>query len=307
MKRGIIIYNTEEDKLTPHSNYSVWRLLQAGRARNIPMIILPPNKCDLIVSQHNKNSILFDGAPMVLPDFVLTRTGSPTTYYALSIIRQLEYLGCYVCNNAEGVLGVKDKLYMHQKLALSKLPTPKTMLAKFPLNEELVESIIGFPLVIKNITGTQGEGIYLCKNRESFRNIMELIYSYNPNANIILQEFIHNSFGRDLRVFVVGGKVIGCIERTSVRGFKANYSKGGHVKVFKVTPEIEKLALEATKLLGLEIAGVDLLFDNEGFKVCEANSSPGFQGLEEAIGQHVAETILDYILDKTEALQARRS
>lgn len=244
---------------------------------------------------------------MVLPDFVLPRTGSDTTYYALSIIRQLEYLGCYVCNNAEGILGVKDKLYMHQKLALSKLPTPKTMLAKFPLNEELVESIIGFPLVIKNITGTQGEGIYLCKNRESFRDIMELIYSYNPNANIILQEFIHSSFGRDLRVFVVGEKVIGCIERTSMRGFKANYSKGAHVKPFKTTPEIEKIALETAKLLGLEIAGVDLLFDKEGFKVCEANSAPGSKGFEEAMGQHVAEAILDYVLDKTEKAQARKA
>ena len=184
---------------------------------------------------------------------------------------------------------------MHQILAHSKLASPKTMLAKFPVNVEAVKREIGFPLVIKNVTGTQGAGIYLCESENKFLDIMELIYANNEKANIILQEFIQDSSGKDLRVFVLGGRAIGCMQRSSETSFKANFSKGGKVAPFNLTPEIEWLATETAKMLNLDIAGVDLLFSNDGFKVCEANSAPGFHGLEQVVGQRIAEEILDYI------------
>lgn len=188
---------------------------------------------------------------------------------------------------------------MHQLLAHSNLPTPKTMLVKFPVEIEVVRREIGFPLIIKNVTGTQGSGIYLCESEDKFTDVMELLYSNNEKANIILQEFIEKSRGTDLRAFVLGGRVIGCMRRSSEVSFKANFSKGGKVEAFELTPEIEWLATETARLANLDIAGIDLLFDQDGYKICEANSAPGFNGMEQAIGKHVAEDILDYITLRT--------
>ena len=124
---------------------------------------------------------------------------------------------------------------------------------------------------------------------------MEFIDNNNSKANIIIQEFMQHSRGKDLRVFVLGGRVIGCMLRSSKTSFKANFSTGGEVASFDLTPEIEWLATETARLLNLDIAGIDLLFDESGYKVCEANSAPGFQGLEKVVGKHIAEDIMDYI------------
>ncbi len=293
--KGLILFSKSEKDLT-QGDYSVNRLLEAARAKGIEIKVVKPEQFELIVTRSDTKSILIDDKSESLPDFVIPRLGSETTYYAFSVIRQLQNLGVYVCNNARSIYAVKDKLYMHQLLASSKLASPKTMLAKFPISSEIVKREIGFPLVIKNVTGTQGSGIYLCDSEEKFIDVMELVYTNNKTANIILQEFIKNSRGRDLRVFVVGGRVIGCMERSSNSSFKANYSKGGNVKPFELTPEIEWLATEAAKLFKLDIAGVDLLFDQDGLKICEANSSPGFIGLEKVVGRIIAESIIDYIL-----------
>lgn len=278
------------------SDYSVRRLLDAGRKRGISIDIVKPEQFEMVISSGGSKSILVDDKEEDVPDFVIPRTGSDTTYYALSVIRQLQYLGAYVCNNADSIFSVKDKLYMHQLLAHSKLSSPKTLLAKFPIAKEVVSREIGFPLVIKNVTGTQGAGIFLCEDKNKFLDIMELIYTNNRNANIILQKFIENSYGQDLRVFIVGGKVVGCMKRSSLNSFKANFSKGAKVESFELTPEIEWLSTEAAKLFNLDVAGIDLLFDKEELKICEANSAPGFLGMEKVTGPVIAESIIDYIL-----------
>lgn len=296
MLRGLIIYSKPEHKLGD-KDYSVARLLQAARARDITIDIVVPEQFELVVSSE-KNSILIDDQVIPLPDFVIPRLGSHTTFFASSVIRQLEYLGVYVCNGVDAINRVKDKLQMHQRLAHSTLPTPNTMLAKFPIDVAVVAKRIGFPLVIKNVTGMQGTGIYLCESEEKFVDVMELIYTNNSNANIILQEFIKTSSGNDLRVFVVGGKVIGCMHRSSKSSFKSNFSRGGDVSAFTLTRDIEWIATEAARLVDLDIAGVDLLFAENGFKVCEVNSAPGFIGLERVVGKIVAESIIDYILLK---------
>ncbi|MGB4191839.1 MAG: RimK family alpha-L-glutamate ligase [Rickettsiales bacterium] len=294
MITGIILFPRREELLT-QEDYSVLRLLEAAKSRNIKLKVIAPEQFELIVTNKSNTSILVDDEPIPLPDFVIPRMGSHTTFYAFSILRQLEYMGIYICNNADSIYSVKDKLYMHQRLANSKLATPNTMLAKFPVNINVVKREIGFPLVIKNVSGTQGQGIYLCESEDKFIDIMELIYTNNNKANIILQEFISESKGQDLRVFVVGGKVIGCMHRSSQNSFKANFSKGAEVNTYPLTPEIEWLALETAKLLKLDIAGVDLLFDKDGFKICEANSAPGFIGMEKVMGKNIAESILDFI------------
>lgn len=293
--KGVILYSKAEKDLT-ESDYGVQRLRKAAERKGIELRVLKPEQFEMVVTRTDTRSILVDDVVEPLPDFVIPRMGSETTYYAFCVIRQLQNLGVYVCNEADAIFSVKDKLFMHQRLASSKLATPKTMLAKFPLATSVVEREIGFPLVIKNVTGTHGTGIYLCDSKEKFTDVMELIYSNNPRANLILQEFIQSSHGKDLRVFVVGGRVVGCMQRTSNSGFKANVSKGASVTSFDITPEIEWLSTETAKLFNLDIAGIDLLFDEDGFKICEANSSPGFKGMEQVVGPQVAETILDYIL-----------
>jgi len=294
--KGLILTSRSESELT-EKDYSIRRLVEAARNRDIDIRIVRPEQFELVITRGDHKSILIDDQLEELPDFVIPRTGSDTSYYAFSVIRQLEYLGAYVCNDANAIYSVKDKLYMHQMLARSKLSSPKTMLAKYPIAVEVVKREIGFPLVIKNVTGTEGSGIYLCQSEMHFMDVMELVYTNNPKANMILQEFIEKSHGRDLRVFVVGGKVVGCMQRMSCEGgFKANFSKGGSVKEFGITPEIEWLSTEAAKLFSLDIAGVDLLFDEGEFKICEANSAPGFSGMEQVVGRIIAESIIDYIL-----------
>lgn len=295
MIRGLVIYHTPEEKLI-EKDYNIIRLLEVAKLRNIDLQVVLPEQFELIVTRDDRKSILIDDKQIPLPDFVLPRLGSKTGFFASSVIRQLEYLGVYVCNTADAINGVRDKLYMHQQLAHSKLATPTTMLAKFPIDIEIVKREIGFPLVIKNVTGMQGAGIYLCDTEEKFLDIMELVYTNNSNANIILQEFVATSRGQDVRVLVIGGKVVACMRRASESSFKSNVSKGANVSAFDLSSEGEWLATETAKLLNLDIAGIDLLFDENGFKVCEANSAPGFIGLEKITGKIIAESILDYIL-----------
>jgi len=241
--------------------------------------------------------VLIDGKQERLPDFVIPRMGSGTTYYALAILRHLQHMGVYLCNTPNSIEIVKDKLHMHQLLAQSNLPTPKTMLVKFPVNPKVVVDEIGFPVVIKNIVGTEGKGIYLCKDENDFEDIMDLIYSNNKNANIILQEYIASSCGVDLRIFMVGGKAIGAMRRKANKGFKANFTLGGSVEPYTLNTKLEWLASEVIRLVDLDIAGIDVLFcDDDNYKICEVNSSPGFKGMEIAQGKQIAEQIIDYIL-----------
>ncbi len=182
-------------------------------------------------------------------------------------------------------------------MAASNLPVPKTMLVKFPIDIELVEKQLGFPVVIKTISGSKGSGVYLSESAKNFEDLMTLIESTKSGANIILQEFISDSRGRDLRVLMVGGRAVACMQRVATDGsFKANISRGGDAQPYPISPELELLAIEATRKTGLDIAGVDLLFDKDHFKVCEINSSPGFKGIERAYpDMNVADIILQYV------------
>jgi len=299
--RGWILYAKEQAKVT-ESDYGVSRLLAAAKQKGIELLVYTANQFELVVTRDDRTSILIEGKPTPLPDFVIPRLGANISYFALAVIRQLEKLGVYCCNGSQAIEAVRDKLHIHQLLAHHRIPTPKTMLVKFPENSEVVKREIGFPLVMKNITGTEGVGIYLCEAESTFGDLMELIYTNNPKANIILQECISSSLGQDLRVFVLGGKVIGCMRRYSETSFKANFSKGGKVESYPLSAEAEALAIKVSRLVNLEIAGIDLLFGQTGYQVCEANSSPGFKGLEQVMGAVIAEQILDYILKKCEKM-----
>lgn len=187
------------------------------------------------------------------------------------------------------------QMYANQILAQKGIPIPKTMLARFPCKAELVEKVVGFPCVLKVVTGSLGKGVHLCHTPKEFEELSELLSSINNNMSMIIQEFISFSEGRDLRVFVVGGQVVGAMQRKSTDGnFKANVSRGGEATAFPVDHDMEKLAIEVAKSLDLDIAGIDLLFHPDGYKVCEANSSPGFKGFEAALGINIPQKIFEY-------------
>jgi gamma-F420-2:alpha-L-glutamate ligase len=295
--RGWIIAKEIPKSSRPDTLHGVRRLAEYAEANKIDLKVVKPDQVEIIVNREDRKSILLDGAPTPLPDFVLPRMGAATTYFAFAVIRHLERLGVQTFNTSSSIEIVKDKLYQLQILAQSNLPIPRTMLAKFPVQVELVEKQMGFPVVVKSLSGSRGNGVFLCHDKSSFKDLMQLLEVANKEANIIIQEFVETSKGRDLRVFTIGGKVIAVMNRFSTDGnFKANFSQGGGVAPYEITPEIEWIAREVSRILNLDIAGIDLLFDkNQGFKICEVNSSPGFKGLEQACNIDIPQEIFRFI------------
>ena len=292
---GWVLYN-ESSEILRSESFELNRFRQVADQCGIELTVISPEQIDLVVTRDDRRSVLLDGQEVSLPDFLLPRMGVATTYFALAVIRHLERLGVHTFNSSQSIETVRDKLFTHQILAQSNLPVAKTMLAKFPVDVESVEKHLGLPVVVKTISGSQGTGVFLCESREHFEDLMQLVHATRSNVNIIIQEFVSTSRGRDLRVMVVGGKAVACMQRTSNDGsFKANFTRGGSVEMYELTPEIEWLSSEASRLLGLDIAGIDLLFDGDHYKICEANSSPGFRGLESCVDVNVPEHIFSFI------------
>ncbi len=276
--------------------YGIHRFLEVAAEDGVDVQVLRPDQFELVVTREDKRSILVESKATDLPDAVLPRMGAGTTYFALAVIRHLERFGVYSLNDSRAIETVRDKLLTQQILAQNNLPVPRTMLAKFPVDVEVVREQIGFPVVVKTITGSQGSGVFLAETKSALRDLMLLIEQTNSKANIILQEFIAPSRGWDLRVLTLGGRVLACMKRMAREDdFKANYSMGGAVEPFEVTPEIEWLATQTSQLLNLDMAGVDLLWTGERFVVCEANSSPGFQGLEACCNVNVAREVYHFL------------
>lgn len=276
--------------------YSIDRLFEEAEIQWITLKVFTPEQFDIIVTKDDKKSIRIDGEITQLPDFVIPRMWAGTTYFALAVIRHFERLWVYVVNTSDAIEMVKDKLYSFQVLSENNLPVPKTMLAKFPVNSDLIESQIGFPVVIKTLSGSKWAWVFLSNDKKSFKNTMEMIESIGKDKNLIFQEFIQSSEGRDLRVFVIGGKVVACMQRSGKEwDFRANYSLGWSIKKYEITPEIEWIATQSAHILGLDITGIDLLFDEDHFKICEANSSPWMKWIEESSGVNIPREIFHFI------------
>ncbi len=284
------------EKRKDFDSYTGDRFKEVAKKMDIELKLVAPEELDLIVTKEGHKSILYNGNLIDLPDCLIPRIGT-VTYYALAIIRHFERLGVFILNSSQSMETAKDKLATLQYLALNNIPIPKTMLAKFPLNISVVEKEFDYPLIIKTITGSQGRGVFLLEDNNKLNDLANLMeISKNPGINLILQEFISSSRGRDIRVIVISGRVIGAMLRTAVNNnFKANYSAGGSVASFDLNPVIEWLAIESSRLIGLDIAGVDILFDDDNYKVCEVNSYPGFEGFKKAIGINVSEKVYRYI------------
>lgn len=288
-----ILFN-EEIEAPSSEAFEIRRFLAEGREMGIDVKVFHPEQFDLLVADDDPESILIDGAPRPLPDFLLPRTYViDTGYFPLAIIRQFERSGVKVFNNSTSIEMVADKLHTHQVLVEADLPNPTTLLAKFPVDIDLVEKHIGFPVVVKTLLGVNGTGVFLMEDRKSFEDLMGLTAQTSPNAQLIFQKFVASSKGRDMRLFVVDGRVIAAMERRAKEGdFKANYSQGGSVRGLQPDQRALDIAIRTAKALNLQVAGIDLLFDDKGgYTVCEANSFPGFKGLESCCNVNVPREI----------------
>lgn len=283
--------------LTPksgHKKYHTLRFKEEAKRLGIKLKVVSPEEFD-ILEPIVPGKVAYRNRIINVPDCVITRYGSATGYFDLAVIRHFEQLGVFVFNSAVAIEKARDKFRSIQLLAKVNIPIPKTMLAKFPLNTKLVDQEFQYPVILKLTTGSLGKGVLLCENSNQLEDIVDLT-EYSLKTNVILQEFISTSKGKDIRVFVIGGRAIGAMLRTAQQGkFKANFSAGSSVSNFELTPEIEWLAVESAKLLGLEVAGVDILFDKEGYKICEVNASPMFQGFEAATKINIPEEIFKFI------------
>ena len=277
-------------------SYETNRLIEEFQKQDIEVQLVDPTTVDIFVNKDNKKSILVNGEPSDLPQFVFPRTGSGTTYYIKAVIRHFERMGVPVINSSDAIDNVKDKLYTHQILAQSNLDIPKTMLLRHPIDIDFVQKNIGFPVIVKKISGSYGRGVFLCEDKKQLKQLVTMAELTKKSYDIILQEFIKDTWGKDLRVFVVNDKVVGCMMRQATDDdFRANITRGGEGFPYEVNEQIEWLSSESSKALNLDIAGVDLLFDNGGYKICEVNSNPGFEGMENFTKKNIAEEIVSFI------------
>jgi len=281
-------------------HYEFKRFKEEAKKNNIDLKFVSCEEFEIIeprASSLERDTIFHKQKAVKLPDCLIPRRGSYSTYFDLAVIRMLEKRGVFTLNRWKSIANAKDKLRATQILSAKDIPIPKTMLAKFPISEKIVKKEFGFPLIIKTISGSFGMGVLLCENSNQLSDILALAEETSKgNMNVILQEFVSTSRGKDIRVIVLGGKAIGAILRTGKRGnFKANFSAGGSVEEIPLTPELEWLASESARALGLENAGVDILFDKGNYKVCEVNSAPGFEGFKKATGINVPKEIFNFI------------
>jgi gamma-F420-2:alpha-L-glutamate ligase len=289
-----ILYGDDIDS-TADLAFEMRRFLAEGEKMGVDVKAFRPNQFDLLVTDQHQKQIIIDGKWTDLPDFIFPYFNhSDHSYFSLAIVRQFERMGVNVFNNADTLERVRDKLHAHQILAEEGLPTPDTMLAKFPVNIELVEELLGFPVIVKTLHGALGSGVFLIENARSFEDLMTLVHETQPNMLMIFQKFVAASRGRDLRVFVVEGKVVAAMQRKAKNGdFKANFSQGGTVEAFKLDKKAADIAVKTANALNIQVAGIDLLFTEDGYTICEANTFPGFKGLEKATGVNIPEVIFN--------------
>lgn len=272
--------------------YSNQRLMEAGEERGHSMQFLNIQHCYMKLDS-GEPAVHYRGGRIVGDlDAVIPRIKPSVTFYGCALARQFEAMGVYVLNNASAILKSRDKLHSLQLLLTKGLEIPTTGFANSPVETaDLIDMVGGAPLVVKLLEGTQGRGVVLAETRKAAEGVINAFKSLN--ANLLVQEFIKEADGKDLRCFVIDNKVVATIERRAAEGeFRANLHQGGSAHVARATAEERGLALRATKALGLRVAGVDIIRSRKGPLLLEINSSPGLEGIEEATGKDIAGAML---------------
>lgn len=274
--------------------YSHKRLKEAAEERGHQLDIINTLRCYMnIVSR--RPEMYYNGDKLEGYDAVIPRIGASITFYGLAVLRQFEMMGVYPLNESVAIGRSRDKLRSMQLLARDGIGLPVTTFAHDPKQtDEVLKLAGGAPVVIKLLEGTQGLGVVLADTDRSATSVVEAFRA--SGTNILLQEFIKEAGGTDIRAIVVGGKVIAAMKRTGAEGdFRSNLHRGGSAEVIKLSPEERSTAIRAAKSMGLNVCGVDMLRANHGAVVMEVNSSPGLEGVEKATGLDVAGKIIEYI------------
>ena len=274
--------------------YSTRRLVEAGIERGHEMPVYNHKRCYMnIVS--SSPSMHYNGESIEGVDAIIPRIGASISFYGSAVVRQFEVMGVYSVNESVAITRSRDKLRASQLLARKGIGLPKTGFANAPGDtDDLLKLVGGAPVVIKLLEGTQGVGVVLAETKKAAESVIEAFRGLK--ANFMVQEFIKEAGGADLRCFVVGDKVVAAMIRQGKEGeFRSNLHRGGSAKLVKISPEERKTAVRSAQLMGLNIAGVDLLRSSRGPVVMEVNSSPGLEGIEKATQKDVAGMIIEFI------------
>ena len=276
------------------SLYSTRRLKEAGEERGHEMMVIDYLRCYMNITAH-KPQIIYQEHPLVNVDAVIPRIGASKTFYGAAVVRQFEIMGVFTANESQAISRSRDKLRCLQILAKRGIGLPVTGFAHSTKDiDGLIEIVGGAPLVIKMLEGTQGIGVVLAETHQAAKSVIEAFRGLD--ANILVQEYIKEAGGMDIRCFVIGDKVVAAMKRQGAPGeFRSNLHRGGSASSIKLTPEERSTAVRAAKAMGLRIAGVDILRSNHGPVVMEVNSSPGLEGIEKATQVDVAGKIIEFL------------
>jgi ribosomal protein S6--L-glutamate ligase len=274
--------------------YSTKRLVEAAQKRGHEIRVIDHSKCDLVIEK-KKPKVLYRGEEIVGVNAVIPRIGASVTFYGTAVVRQFEMMNVFTAVESQALVRSRDKLRSLQILSRAGLGLPKTVFTNYSKDvERTLREVGGAPVIIKLLEGTQGLGVVLAENKKAAVSVIEAFNGLK--ARVIVQEFIKESRGEDIRAFVVDGHVVGAMVRTAKEGeFRSNLHRGGTAKVIELTLEEEIAAIKAANAMKLGIAGVDMLRNERGPLIIEVNSSPGLEGIEIATGVDIAGQIIKYI------------
>ena len=285
-----IIILSENPKL-----YSSKRLIEEAKKKDISIEVIPPTRCFMDVST-GKPMVYYKKRKLDKVDAVIPRIGAGISSYGMAIVRQFEMMGVYCLNSSNAIGRSRDKLRSLQILGKRNLPLPKTSFAhSTEQTQHLIKLVGGSPTVVKLLEGSQGRGVVLAETQSASESLIDAFRELG--ANFLVQEFIKDAKGSDIRCFVIGDKVVGTMMRQAKEGeFRSNIHRGGVGIPVKITPEERKVAVAAAKAMRLNVAGVDIIRSESGPKILEVNSSPGLEGIEGCTNINIAEKVIDYIV-----------
>jgi ribosomal protein S6--L-glutamate ligase len=279
--------------------YSTQRLVEAIEAAGHESLILDHLKCDITIEQDNP-SVLYKGERITDVDAVIPRIGASVTFYGAAVVRQFEMMNVFTTTHSQALVRSRDKLRSLQILSKAGLGLPKTVFTNYSKEvKKIIDDVGGAPLIVKLLEGTQGYGVVLAPTKKAAESIIDAFHSMK--ARVIVQEFIKEAKGADIRAFVVNDRVVGAMKRQGKEGeFRSNLHQGGSGELIKLSKQERDTAVTAAKAMGLPIAGVDMLQSERGPLVLEVNSSPGLEGIEKATGKNIAGSIIRYVVKKVE-------
>lgn len=291
--------------LSRENNYSTRRLVEVGETRGHTVEVIDTTRCYMAINAMAPE-VHYDGKRLPRYDAVIPRIGASITPYGTAVIRQFETIGTYCVNGSAGITASRDKLHAHQVLAGKRISMPTTAFAASPKDTSNLMGLVGTaPLIVKLLESTQGKGVVLAETKKAAESVIDAFRGLK--ANFLVQDFVKEAAGEDIRCLVIAGKVVAAMKRTGADGdFRSNLHRGGSAKVVRISKEERDTAVRAARAFGLGKAGVDLLRSESGPKVLEVNSSPGFEGIETATGKDIVGKLYDEIEARVKPQPVRR-